>query len=336
MGKGCLFVRVCVFSFTDKGDLLNKKISALLDDCTVTSFFRGDNKNCLKERTAYAFQSCDALIFVGAAGIAVRACAPFLVSKVRDPAVVVCDELGQYCIPLLSGHIGGANRLAVHLSDMLGARAVITTATDINNVWAVDVWASERGFAIHNPQNIKYISQALLSNQRVGIVSDIVLNDTFPKNVVTDTGDIVCGIVVSPFLSQPYRHTLNIVPRCITLGAGSKKNADENALINAAEKILEENNISCKGIKNIATIDIKKNEPSVMALCRYFNVPLLCYSADSLNAVKGDFTPSDFVLSVTGTDNVCERSALAGGGKLIVKKTVGSGVTIAAAMCTEV
>lgn len=81
------------------------------------------------------------VVFIGALQIAVRLSAPFLKSKVTDPAVLVMDEKGQYCIPVLSGHIGGANEMAVEIGKQTGALPVITTATDINQRWAVDVFA---------------------------------------------------------------------------------------------------------------------------------------------------------------------------------------------------
>lgn len=95
----------------------------------------------LKEWTGDSFSSQDALIFVGAVGIAVRAIAPFVKSKAADPACIAVDEKGLYVIPLLSGHIGGANELAEELAQGLGALAVITTATDLNGIFAVDQWA---------------------------------------------------------------------------------------------------------------------------------------------------------------------------------------------------
>ena len=82
----------------------------------------------------------------------------------------------------------------------------------------------------------------------------------------------------------------------------------------------------------VATIDLKKDETGLLDFCRDRGWPLSCYSAEELAAVEGDFTPSDFVRSVTGVDNVCERAALLGAERLLVKKTARDGVTAALAL----
>lgn len=108
------------------------------------------------------FSSMDALIFVGACGIAVREIAPYVKSKKTDPAVVCIDEAGQFVIPLLSGHIGGANALAEKLAEKLDATAVVTTATDVRGKFAVDAWAARHGCAISDMGLAKAVSAAIL------------------------------------------------------------------------------------------------------------------------------------------------------------------------------
>ena len=108
------------------------------------------------------FQAHSALIFVGSVGIAVREIAPHVRSKATDPAVISLDELGKFVIPILSGHIGGANALAARLADALGATPVITTATDINHRFSVDTWATCHGCAISSLAAAKQVSAAVL------------------------------------------------------------------------------------------------------------------------------------------------------------------------------
>jgi cobalt-precorrin 5A hydrolase len=122
-----------------------------------------------------------------------------------------------------------------------------------------------------------------------------------------------------------FSHTLKLLPKRFIIGVGSKKNADEQALTELVDKI----GINKKAVAAVATIDIKRNEKSVLALTEYLGTELKLYSADELNSAEGEFTTSEFVKRITGTDNVCERSAAAAGGKIIVKKTRGSGVTMA-------
>ncbi|MGN0163663.1 MAG: hypothetical protein ACI4EA_08830, partial [Candidatus Ornithomonoglobus sp.] len=157
-------MNISIISFTANGDALNKRISEYFADDVVHQTGKYLNpKSCsLAEWTGKAFGKSELIIFVGAAGVAVRAIAPYMVKKDTDPAVLVVDEAGRFVIPLLSGHIGGANTYAAVLAERLGGQAVITTATDINGVFAVDTWAVNNGYVIDNTEEIKRISGALL------------------------------------------------------------------------------------------------------------------------------------------------------------------------------
>lgn len=326
---------IYIISFTEKGDKLNSKICSRLKQHEIRAYPKGKKRASLYEWTAAAFKEGDAIIFIGAVGIAVRAVSMSIENKAKDPAVVVCDELGKYAIPILSGHIGGANELAVKLARAIGALPVITTATDINNVWAADTWAVKKGFKIHNINAVKHISSALLQGERVGLISDVTIDSgELPPLVEEGNTSTKCGIVVSPFVREVYKHTLNIIPKCIAIGVGSRKNASENALIELFNKIIKENNIDKYAIGAAATIDIKNNEPSVMSFFEYIGLKPMFFSAEQLNRVRGEFTGSDFVKQTTGTDNVCERcgAALSDGGELIVRKITLNGVTMAMAL----
>ena len=164
---------------------------------------------------AEAFGSSDALLFIGAVGIAVRAIAPLLRSKTVDPAVVVMDELGRHVIPILSGHIGGANELALEIARRTGAQPVITTATDINGVPAIDVWAKKHDCAIENPQAIKAVSSAVLSGGQVGVM------------------------ITERDIKPPFEVTLKLRPRTLVLGAGCRRGTDAAAFERAALDFLK-------------------------------------------------------------------------------------------------
>ena len=329
---------VYIISFTENGDSLNDKIQNIFKDCEVRAFFRKTKRENLTVWTKKAFTNANAIIFIGAAGIAVRAIAPYIKSKDKDPAVIVCDELQRYVIPILSGHIGGANAIALKISESISAKAVITTATDINDIWAVDSWAVKRNFKIYNTENIKYISSALLRGEKVGLFSDVKINEVFPENVVFEKNDVDCGIVISPYIKKFYKHTLNLIPKCLSIGVGSRKNADKNSLVNLCEQIFKEYNINKYAVSKVATINLKKNETSVLKLCEYFGVKLICFTSEELNEIRGEFSKSEFVKSITGTDNICERCAVlaSGFGRKIIDKTVGDGVTLSIALCGEV
>ena len=151
-------------AFTDTGLALARRLADALpgsvDRC-------GSGGVSLAGWTALQFAQSDALVFVGAVGIAVRAIAPHCQSKATDPAVVVLDECGRFAVPLLSGHLGGANALARALAKACGAVPVITTATDVNGLFAVDLWAKAQNCAVLEPERIKRVSGALLAGQTV-------------------------------------------------------------------------------------------------------------------------------------------------------------------------
>ena len=313
-------MKTAVISFTAAGGKLNDLISGIL---SADSYKDAKNIYAL---TGKLMKEYDALIFIGAAGIAVRAIAPYIKSKDIDPAVIVCDEMGKFVIPVLSGHIGGANRLACELAEEINAQPVITTATDINKVWAVDSWASENGFYIENIKNIKYISSALLRKESVGLDSDFKINGPLPENI--SFGSFENGIVISPFLKKTFKNTLNIVPKCISLGIGCRKYTK----LKSIEELFVKSGISPQAVREISTVDIKKDEMALNEFADKLGVTLNFYTAPELENVEGDFSESEFVRKVAGVGNVCERAAAKGGGKLILKKITGDGVTLAAAI----
>jgi len=275
------------------------------------------------------FQWADALVFVGACGIAVRQIAPHVRDKGRDPAVLCVDELGTFVIPLLSGHIGGANDLARRLAENLGATAVITTATDINRKFSVDAWAAKQGFVIGSMALAKAVSAGILEGD-IPMCSDFpVAGDSPPGVVPGDEGKL--GICVSFQKKEPFEKTLRLIPRVLRLGVGCRRGTDAAAVREAVTRVFEEQNLDIRAVKGVYSIDLKAKEPGLLAFCGEMGLPVTFYTAEELMAVKGDFTPSEFVRSVTGVDNVCERAALLGAGRLIVKKAAWNGVTVAVA-----
>ena len=285
----------------------------------------------LKRFAQQAMVDCDLLVFVGAAGIAVRAVAPYLMGKAYDPAVIVIDEQGKFVIPLLSGHLGGANALAVRLAEGLGAVPVLTTATDGRQVFAVDTWAKAHDCAVVEPHYIKYVSGALLRGETVGVRSDFPVDGLLPAHIDLKR-DAESGFVLSLRTeAQPFAHTLHLVPRVISLGIGCRKGTDEETIRAAVNEALAAHGIDRRAVKCAASIDLKAEEAGLLAYCRSEGLSAEFYTADELRAVRGEFTPSEFVKSITGVDNVCERAALRDAETLLVKKTARSGVTVAAA-----
>ena len=175
---------ICMISFTDRGKITAEKLKEGLLGAghTVKAETFADIRMSLRKYTEQHFYEKDAMIFVGAAGIAVRAIAPWVRSKETDPAVLCVDEAGRFVIPLLSGHLGGANDLAMLAAEILGAVPVITTATDLRQAFAVDVFAKKNQLTILNLKTAKGISAAILRGERVGLFSELtILGDMPPE-----------------------------------------------------------------------------------------------------------------------------------------------------------
>ncbi len=320
----------------------------------------------LSEWTGSMFEEKRALVFIGAAGIAVRAIAPFVRDKMTDPPVVAADEAGHFCIPLLSGHVGGANELAERMADWLQGIPVITTATDVNGVFAVDVFAVRSGLCITDRKEAKEISAWLLDGGKVGFFCDPECRGAErasgsgplknrssgreTENVGYGTEDIcrhnicrnsVCRHNIWITFRNSERPTLSpdkeavflrLVPKVVVVGVGCRKGTSPDILEGRVLKALESGNIDPAAVKALSTIDIKAGEEAVTRLAGRYGWELRTFTSGELLAVEGEFEESEFVRSTVGVGNVCERSCTARGGRLLIHKQAGEGVTVAAAI----
>ena len=282
-----------------------------------------------KEFYGDVFKKMDALIFVSSCGIAVREIAPFVSDKTTDPAVLVLDELGKFVIPLLSGHIGGANELAGMLAERLGAVPVVTTATDVNGKFSVDAWAARNGYCIDSMRAAKAVSAAILE-QDIPLYTDLSVVSPYPAGVVPGREGSI-GIYVGCRTWKPFANTLTLIPPMLHLGIGCRRGTSEAEIEEALTKVLSQYRIDRRAIVCAASIDLKQEEAGLLSFCRHNHWPVRFYSAKVLGALQGAFTPSAFVSQITGVDNVCERAAMMGARQLIVRKTAHNGVTIALA-----
>lgn len=322
---------VAVIAFTRRGAELGRKLAAALGGALYApARFAADAGAepvpALAAWTAARWEDSDALVFVGAAGIAVRAVAPHVRDKFTDPAVVSVDEEGRFAVPLLSGHVGGANELALRVAELTGGQAAVSTATDVNGLFAVDVWAREQGLAITNRALAREVSAALLEGKAVGFASD--WGHPCPAGLTQGPAEIGVWVTVRTG-AGPFSRTLRLAPKGLILGVGCRRGTERAAIEEAAAAALA--GYEPLAVAAVATIDLKKDEPGLLAFCAARGLPLLTFSAGELSAVAGDFTPSDFVKGVTGVDNVCERAAAAAGGRIVVPKLAKNGVTASVA-----
>ena len=313
-------------AFTQKGLALAERLAEVLpgsvDRC-------GRDGVPLTEWTVQQFAQADALIFVGAAGIAVRAIAPHCKSKATDPAVVVLDECGRFAIPILSGHLGGANELARELAAVCGAIPVITTATDSNGIFAVDEWAKWQNCTVREVERIKCVSGTLLAGKTAAYWSDFPICGTAPAGVTAAETQTTADFALTLF---PQGEGLHLIPRIGVLGIGCRRGTSAGQLENIFEAFCAQTGLAPQSICAAASIDLKQHEEGLLEFCEKHRWNIAFYSAEQLREAPGQFTPSAFVQGVTGVDNVCERAAvLASGGTLRLRKYPSGGVTFALA-----
>lgn len=323
-------MKLACLCFTERGEALAERLAAALPNGeTNLSRGYGPQRVSLTAWTSQAFASAEALLYIGAAGIAVRAIAPHLHSKTTDPAVLVMDEAGQFVIPLLAGHIGGANRWARRLAELLGATPVLTTASDLRGLLPVDEWASVNGLTIHNPHQIKTVAARALRGDTVHFYSELPIRGALPAGwqIVETAGQ--ADLLLSPALPPPQNNALWLIPPCIALGVGCRKDISAEAVEAAFAQALQEAQLAAAAVEGVYSIDLKEHEPGLLAACAARGWRLTSYSAGELAQVAGSVSPSGFVRRTVGVDNVCERSALAGGGYLRLAKMTLNGVTVA-------
>lgn len=312
---------IAYIAFTERGRKLSHRLSEQFGGAV-------SEHASLRDWTAAQFPNREALVFVGAAGIAVRAIAPYVESKALDPAVLVVDETGKFVIPLLSGHLGGANELAGRMAAFLDAEAVITTATDLNGVFAIDLWAKRQGMTVLQPERIKNVSSKLLRGKQIAISSLWEISGTPPEAVVLDeNADAIVDFRPRNGMA------LQLIPRVLTLGIGCKRGTSKEQIEEVWNRFCEERGILPEAVKCAASIDLKQDEPGLLAFCEARDWKIRFFSAEALMQVEGDFTKSEFVQKTVGVDNVCERAAvLASGGALLERKYASDGVTLALAI----
>jgi cobalt-precorrin 5A hydrolase len=304
----------------EPGDLVFVSLSRALGD----AFARGENLVCIM-----------------AVGIVVRSIAPFLKSKVTDPGVVVVDEAGQFAISLLSGHLGGANDLAREVARVLGAAPIITTATDVQGLPALDLLAAEHGLTIENLPGVRVISMALLEGWPVRVVdphhylAEMVAAN--PERFVSepDLDRALCHTGPAVYVGCRERpwpaDWLRLRPRNLVAGMGCHKGTSEKELIDFIEYTFQQEGLSLLSLKALATIEAKKEEPGLRLAARGLGVEFLWFTAQELEAMPAP-NPSSRVARHMGVVSVSEAAALkAEGVELIVPKRKAANATLAVA-----
>lgn len=342
-------MKAVVYSFSRRGAELSKKVKDLLTALGYTAVAETLPKYAqeagvgvmlpdYKAACQKAFTEFGIIIFIGAAGIAVRTIAPYIKSKITDPAVISIDEKANFVIPLLAGHIGGANEIARVIAEKLQAVACVTTATDVNGLFAVDEWAARNNMLIDSMSQAKKFAAALVNDQVAGVYSDFKIVTALPKNLLlTDCrqSELTCGLAITVYSGlKPFEDTVVLIPKAVHLGIGCRRNTPCEKIEQLVESELQKLKIDKRSICSISSVDLKKDEAGLLEFAGKNNLPVKFYTAEDLKNVPGDFAASSFVNSIVGVDNVCERSAVLSSncGQVLMHKTSLDGVTLAIAV----
>ncbi|WP_436856390.1 cobalt-precorrin 5A hydrolase [Citrobacter tructae] len=337
---------IALFCLTPGGVALAKRLSAMLPLTCFTSeklqengFLPFDGGFAQSARDAFSHYS--ALIFIGATGIAVRVLAPLVNDKFSDPAVVVIDERGQHVISLLSGHAGGANALTRYLAGMLGADPVITTATDVNELAALDTLAFQLNARMTDFRTaVKVVNQMLVSHQRVGLwwndelAEDVQHCDRRGFITVTDLQQLpeldglVCITLRNELPAIPIPHW-KLVPQRVVAGIGCRRDTPFPLLAALLARQLEAQRFDPLALKAIGSVTLKKNEAGLIQLASCWRVPFETFTADALREHEHRFVASPFVRQTVGVGSVSGPAAwLLSQGQLAGETLREQGVTI--------
>lgn len=300
------------------------------------------------------FQSYKGIIMIVSLGAVVRMIAPLLKDKKTDPGIVVIDDKGEHVISVLSGHLGGANELTKEIAELLQARPVITTASDVQKTIPVDLFGSRFGWIWESAEKLTPVSASVVNEEQVAVVQesgekewwdyDRPLPETI--NVYPTIEDALeakpnAALVVTHRNLKDSEQAIleNGVlyrPKVIVLGVGCNRGTSVEEIEQVIQETLDELQYSLKSVKAICSIDLKKDEKGLLAVSQKYNWDFICYSADELNRVSID-NPSETVFKYTGAYGVSEPAArlYSGAESLSLIKKKSGNVTISVAVILD-
>ena len=363
-GKVTANAHIALVSLTDRGMATVRRIGEGLPNTVVQEFYRhekalGSNKvfeevqgslhpqsqvfRRLTDIVPKLWQEYSVLIFVMATGIVVRQIASLIEGKDRDPAVLVLDEDGRFVIPLLSGHLGGANAWANQIAEQIGAQAVITTATDVRGLVAPDEYARRYGWKVEPLDHLPVVNRLLLEQGCLNLWTSYSLKPEEAwvsdehYQVLSDNEKENANVIISPFPSFTIKEDLiYLIPPILSIGVGCRRGISTEAVLEGITSAVGQIGASLKAVSGIYSIDLKQDEVGLIEAAKFLRVPFQTFPADELQAVieKEQLSRSNFVNEKIGVDGVCEAASLLGTqtGRLILPKFKGQGVTVAISM----
>ena len=329
-------MKASIISVTLQGDIIAGKIQKSIDADLFSKKKSGIfNLNSI---TKNCMENYKAVIFIASTGIAVRAIAPFIKRKDLDPAVIVIDCSAKYVISLLSGHLGGANEIAVNIASMIGAIPIITTASDNLGFTAPDMVAKDNNLEIEDLTKCKNIASKLIEGKQIGFIDDentIKCPKGYSKVNIGQTESCVGVIYVTnkekmDKLDGLFNKSmiLKLLRKDIILGIGCRKNYDPDVMLKQVREILSEKNIDIRSIRCISTVELKKDEISINMLSKTLKCGIDIWKTDDIAKVQSKYKGSDFVEKTIGVRAVCEPCVELSGGKLLTQKLCLNGMTL--------
>lgn len=327
-------MKIAVFSFSEEGGKLGDNLIQM-DNHEITHYKNREISGGIKSLVEKTMKDYEAIVFISSTGIAIRFIAPYIKHKTKDPAIISIDDLGRFTISLLSGHLGGANKLTKEIAKYIESIPVITTASDIRGFEALDLFIKKNNYYIEDKKNLTKIMAMMVNEKRIGFLSEDkeIIDYPYLKTMkdINNIEDIEALIIISSKklenldLKIPY---ILLRPKNINIGIGCKKGISGTRIIGAIERELDDLNLSNKSIKDMATVEIKKDEEGIISASRHYNSPLKIFTIEELKKVEDKFEGSDFVKKTIGVSCVSEPCAYLLGGEILSSKSKHNGITI--------
>lgn len=335
-------MKIAIISVSDKGKDLALNLKEKLDDDSTVIKTDLYHKN-VRKYFPILFYEYDAIIAIMASGILIRSIAPLIESKVTDPAVLNVDDNGNFVISMLSGHLGGANKLTKKIAGLMDATPVITTSTDVNEKLGIDVLAQDLYLSIDDPKEILFFNKAILDEEKLTFTINPDKNFDYLfdyMNKVTLEMDVLfnCSsdVAEDEIHVTLYGHEIVLKEKRIVVGIGCRRGKEYEKILDGFSKSINQLNIHQSRVNMLSSAEIKKDEAGILELSEKLNIPVNFVEMDKLKLFESsDVAKSEFVYSKFGIYGVCEPSALITAGfdsKLIYKKTSYGGVTISVAV----
>ncbi|WP_298310426.1 precorrin-4 C(11)-methyltransferase [uncultured Aquimarina sp.] len=280
------------------------------------------------------FIKLDGICFVTALGICVRLIAPYIQDKNTDPAVVSVDDLGLNVQSVLSGHKGGANDFTSKIAAVLGAKPIISTSSDVQNIWALDTLGTQFDWQVKSLLPMNKTMALFVNNKPTALLLDIkdkgtkYLEKTVPDFVTVfyseadiDYSQFELLIVVSYKVYESIIPSLFFIPKVLSIGSGCSKELDSRMFETTLKEELQRRNIHFSAIKNFGSIDIKAKQQAYLDFSNNNKIPFSTFTADEINTITVP-NPSEVVRSKIGVQGVSESTAmlLSGNKNVVIEK----------------